>query len=76
MTKDEQRRIEWIKLNLNTRNTWSKQDYSDFYYRDITLLLGIIDRGVSQQADTVDKKNKGTSKGYDLYQRWPYVRGQ
>ncbi len=41
---DERYRIERIRRDFNTRNKWSKQDYSDFYYEDTTLFLAIIDR--------------------------------
>ncbi len=44
LTKEEQLKIDWIKTNLKTRNKWSKQDYSDFYFRDVTLMYEIIKR--------------------------------
>ena len=44
ITEDEKRRIDLIKRDLSTRNKWSKQDYSDFYYRDVTLLLNLVER--------------------------------
>ena len=44
ITKDEQKRIALIKRDFDTRNKWSKQDYSDFYFCDVSLLLRIIDR--------------------------------
>ncbi len=54
MTKNEQKRIVLIKRDISTRHKWSKQDYSDFYYRDVGLLLEIIDRYASQQANAAD----------------------
>ena len=44
LTKDEKKRIALIKRDFATRLKWSKLDYQDFYFRDITLLLDIIDR--------------------------------
>ena len=54
MTKNEQKRVGLIKRDLDTRIKWSKQDYSDFYYRDITLLLSIVDKLTSQQPVEAD----------------------
>lgn len=48
ITSDEQKRIDIIKRDFPTRNKWSKQDCSDFYYRDVLLLLDIIGRYASQ----------------------------
>lgn len=44
LTKDEKKRIALIKRDLATRLKWSKLDYQDFYFRDVTFLLSIIDR--------------------------------
>lgn len=42
ITADEQKRIDNIEENLDTRETWTKEAYEDFYERDIQLFLGII----------------------------------
>ena len=55
LAEDEQKRIELIKRDFNTRNKWSKQDYSDFYFRDVGLLLGIVDRLAPQQIAEPDR---------------------
>lgn len=44
MTPESKKRIWWIKQNLETRSKWTKLDYQDFYYRDVTFLLGELDR--------------------------------
>jgi hypothetical protein len=42
LTADERFQIRWIERNFKTRNKWSKQDYSDFYFRDVSLLLAVV----------------------------------
>jgi hypothetical protein len=42
LTPDERFQIRWIERNFNTRHKWSKQDYSDFYFRDVSLLLAVV----------------------------------
>jgi hypothetical protein len=41
---DVLQRIEHIKLNFSTRNRWTKQDYSDFYFADVSFLLELVDK--------------------------------
>ncbi len=48
ITNDEQKRIDVIRRDFDTQNEWSKQDYADFYFRDVKLLLDIIDRYATQ----------------------------
>ena len=42
ITAEEQKRIDHIEQNLDTREKWTKDDYEDFYERDIKLFLGLI----------------------------------
>ena len=58
LTDDEVTRILMIKRDFSTRNKWSKQDYSDFYFRDVSLLLTIIERLI-QIEDQGPKKKEG-----------------
>jgi len=58
LTTDEKERIRIIKRDFPTRNKWSKQDYSDFYFRDITMLLKVIER-FSQQTHPTDLNTGG-----------------
>lgn len=51
LTKDEIIKIAIIKKDFSTRNKWSKQDYSDFYFRDITFLLGVIEKLIEKSSE-------------------------
>ena len=49
LTEDEQKRIALIRRDLPTCPEWTKEDYGDFYFRDVRFLLNIIDRLVFQR---------------------------
>ncbi len=53
---EEKKRIVIIRRDFDTRNKWSKQDYSDFYFRDVTLLLDIIERLAPQPNKSTRRK--------------------
>ena len=44
LTKDEKNRIALIRRDFATRLKWSRLDYQDFYFRDVSFLLEIIER--------------------------------
>lgn len=46
LTKDERTHIEIIKKDFDTRHKWTKQDYVDFYARDVELLLNVCNRAL------------------------------
>lgn len=62
------RRIQFIRDNLNSRVDWRRDDYVDFYERDVAFLLaqvtelrGIIDglsARVSAQAELLGKRGE------------------
>jgi len=37
-------RIEWIEKNLHTQDTWEREDFSEFYERDVRFLLAELRR--------------------------------
>ena len=44
LSKEDISIINWIKDNINTQDKWDKDDYADFYNRDVKSLLNIIDK--------------------------------
>jgi hypothetical protein len=45
------KRVEWIKKNLDTRGDWHKDDYVEFYHRDVVeTLLPLADYALSRIA--------------------------
>ncbi len=51
MTTADRETVDWIRLNLETVHEWAKDDFFDFYMKDVPILLGIITR-----LDTVQPK--------------------
>lgn len=45
ITVDDQYRLDEIEQNLDTRAGWTKEDYEEFYERDIKLFLGLLKKG-------------------------------
>lgn len=43
INKDIKKQIEWIQGNIATRHKWTKDDYEEFYFRDVTFLLDVIE---------------------------------
>lgn len=42
ITAADQYRIDEIEANLDTRDKWTKEDFEDFYERDIKMFLGLV----------------------------------
>ena len=55
---EESRKIAVLKKSFRTRSKWSKQDYSDFYFRDVSFLLKVIDRLTSDVFKTSIPKHE------------------
>lgn len=56
LTTEEQKRISFIEQGFDNRNKWSKQDYSDFYFRDTSFLLDVVRRETTQSVDSEYEK--------------------
>ena len=44
ISPEDQLKISWIKDNMSTQSKWLKQDYVDFYNRDVDKLMEIIEK--------------------------------
>ena len=44
----EKYEVEWIRSNLHTQPLWSKENYKEFYDKDVRFLLRLIDRLVKE----------------------------